>query len=51
MYGILPPVVFVLLPVLLGFHKGAIGQGGSIANKNTPPGKNIEMLSWEMYVF
>ena len=42
--------MFVLLPILFGFHKGAIGQGGVIANK-IPPGKVIEMLSWELYGF
>ena len=31
--------------------QGAIGQGGAIANKKNPIGKNIKMLSWEMLVF
>ena len=40
--GILLPMVFALIPMVFGFHKGAVGQGGAIAKHKSPHGKNKE---------
>ena len=42
--GVWGYLVFVMLPMVFAFHKGAIGQGRSYRPQNTPPGKQMKML-------
>ena len=44
-------MVLVLLPVVFGFHQGAIGQGGAIAKQSTTSSNILDLMYSEMYVF